>query len=639
MSDEMNARDMAAFKYFLAAHKNNWDLNQYYRTWYDQDLEIYRGYRNEIEYPMAYNLSFPKLLPRVFTVMSRFMDQLYQGGTDNLVSVGPRKKSDVDRAPRVQGLLNAQLESLNEIDNQGGSFLFNFNWMFNAITFGKGIAKLYWRREERIAPKRVYIPVPMYDNMGNLMGLDYKSIVTQDMQIFYDGPYAEVIHNKLFNPDPRYKSIQKMPFVSCIYKKSIDYCKKMADKGVYRNIDKLGWSGTQNSTGLSQDSAEAFAKSIEIEGAMQAEFDEVPEGKITPQLDIIEGWGRYIFPDDEAPYEVGSGYKIKGKESEAKVWIGNYKTILRLEKNKYGVRELFDIGAYFHPELYWDLGIIRLGRSLQQQVDNMGNLRTQNAMMLVNQMLKVREDAEIDPEALVPKPYGIIPVEQMDDIEPLVVPDIFSSGVFREQEQFFEDTISDITGMYPYSLGQTPQRQEYVGTIYSLQSMGEARTKLLMMTMDHQGFKPFLKYMMLLNMWHLPDETEARINGPHGVNFQPIWPQDLHLSYDFTARYTSMEPALGKNFRAQNLIQYAQMWAQSPYLQHYQFMKSILELMDFHDSDRYLKSPEQVNAEMMQQAQQAVQMQLLGSGLQNQLAAAADERQLQREVVKGIMKG
>jgi hypothetical protein len=239
---------------------------------------------------------------------------------------------------------------------------------------------------------------------------------------------------------------------------------------------------------------------------------------------------------------------------------------------------------------------------------------------------------------LIWKPYGIIPVEEIDrDVAPLATNDAFQSNAFREQEQFFEDCISDITGMYPYNMGAVPERQENVGTIMSVQSMGEARTKLLMMAMDHTGFRPFLKYMMLLNTYHYDLKNESRINTNEGMEFVPMFPGDLHPDYDFSARYTSMEPALGKHFRAQQLIQYAQMWAQSPYTQHYQFQKAILELLDFQDSDRYLKSPQQVAQEQAQAQQQAMQTELMGAAVQDQLAAKQSERELTRDIVKGIM--
>lgn len=628
---EMTQKELECFKHFITAYKHQWDLNSYMRTNYDEDMEYYCSYRPAKRYPLAYNEPFNKLLPKTMTILSKMMSQIYQAGTGDLVSVRPRKKADVDRAPRVQGLLDFQLENLNSIDMMGGSYLFNFQWMFNAVNFGKGIAKLYWRKEERIAPRRVSVPSPKFNNVGQLVGIEMIEKVVEDMQVVYDGPYAEVIHPKLFVPHPYYKSIQKMPFIFCVYSKPIDHIKRLADKGIYKNVDKLGWSGTSGHGLGDSDSAEAYSKSIEIEGAMS--LKELQTEYISPNVDIIEGYGRYIFPEDETPYEVGSGMKIKGKESEAIVHIGNYKTILSIQKNKYEYRPFFDIGAYYHPEMYWDIGVIRLGKGVQELHSTLANTRVQNTMMLVNQMLKVREEADIDPQALVWKPYGIIPVEDMNDIEPLVTPDVSQTGAFREQEQFFDNVLQEITGMYNYGMGQTPDRQEHVGTIYSLQAVGEARTKLLLMTMDHTGFRPFLKYMMLLNLWHLPQGFEARINTNEGQQFTPLWPQDIHADYDFSARYTGMEPALGKQFKAQQLIQYAQMWEKSPYLQHHQFMKAILELMDFHDSDRYLKSPQQLQQEQMQQQQQM----LAGAMVQDQLAAKEQNRELTRDIVKGLM--
>ena len=625
----MNQRDEEAIRHFLPAYEHLYQLNSYARANYDEDLEYYTSYRPSNRYPLAFSESFNKLLPKIMTILSRFMDQLYQAGTGDLISVRPRKRQDVERAPRIQGLLNQQLESLNDIDSHGGSYLFNFQWMFNALTFGKGIAKMYWRKEERIAPKRQYIPIPQFDRMGRIVGMQYKSKVINQMQMVYNGPYAEIIHNKLFVPHPMYRDIQKMPFVFCVYQKPVDHLQRLQQKGIYRNVNNIGWpsggmphsGGSESSQGA--DTIERFVKSIEIEGANY--YEEGDSDRQSPLVDIIEGYGKYIFPEDDAPYEIGSGIKIKGMESEAIVHIGNYKEILRLEKNTYGVRPFFDIGAYYHPEMYWDIGLVRLGKGIQEQYNNLGNLRMQNAMMLVNQMIKVKRDADIPQEALIWKPFGLIPVDEMDDIEPVVTPDAFQSNVFREQEQFFTETLDDMLGMYKYGQGQTPERQEHVGTIMSLQSMGEARTKLLMMTMDHTGFRPLLKHMMRLNMFHLPDDHEAKVNTKQGEGFTPLFPGDIHLDYDYSARYTGMEPALGKQYRAQQLLQLSQVWKDNPYLQQHQFMKAVMELMDFQDSDKYVKSPQQLQKEQ----QAAMQQQMMVKNIEH-------EQKMQESVVKEI---
>lgn len=596
----MNKKEEKLFRTLIARYKHNWDKNQYCRTNYDTDLESYLSYRNRDSYPLVYNHTFPRLIPIIYTILSRFMDQLYQSG--NIVSVKPRKKADLYKAKGVEGVLNFQLESLNDIDMQGGSYLTMMKWFFNALTFGKGIAKAYWKKEERIAPRRIALPKPNFDRFGNFQGMDIVDYVSQEMQTIYDGPYVEILHNKLFLPDPEYKSIQKMPAVFLIYKKSVDELKKMEQKGIYKNIKDLGWHSAGMASQRPQDSDEAFVKGLEIEGGLTIE--QIEDEHRAPEVDILECYTKMIL--DSAPYEVGSGIKIKGMEEEVIVHIGNYKTILSLQRNTYGVRPLFDIGCYMHPEMYWDLGLVRLTKGIQDQINTLANLRIQNVMMMVNQMIRVDPDSDIDPAALVWKPFGVVPA-YAGEVEPLTIPDMHSN-LFLEQENFYENAIQDITGMYSYNMGQTPQRQERVGVVQSIQSMGEARAKLMLMSNDYLGIRPLLKYMMILNTFHLPSGFEYRVTEKEGENFGQLFGDDIHPDFDFAARYTAMEPALGKHFRAQNLIQMAQMWHQNPWINQYQYIKTMMELMDIREADLLLKSPQQFQQEMQQQQKAAMQM-------------------------------
>jgi Lhr-like helicase len=140
--------------------------------------------------------------------------------------------------------------------------------------------------------------------------------------------------------------------------------------------------------------------------------------------------------------------------------------------------------------------------------------------------------------------------------------------------------------------------------VYGIQAMGEARTKLMLMSMDYLGIRPLLKYMMVLNTFHLPTGFEYRIGDVDGQQqFNNVFGEDLHSDFDFSARYTGMEPALGKQFRAQQLIQMAQQWQQNPWINQYQYTKLMMELLDIREADTLLKSPEQFQQEMMQQMQ------------------------------------
>ena len=609
----------------MQQYKIQYDLNGYNRDNYDENLEYYLSYRNSQEYPLAFNESFNKILPIIYTILSRFMDQMYQ--TSNIVSVKPRKNKDINNAKSVEAVLNYQLESLNNIDNQGGSYLTMMKWFFNALTFGKGIVKCYWKKEERISPKRLVLPIPEFDGRGNLVGMRPYDHLTQEMQIAYDGPYVEVLHNKLFVPHPNYRSIAKMPAVFLVYSRSIDYIKKMANKGVYKNIKELGFESTGGAGHHPTDSTEAWIKSIGIEGGIQ--IDDINSEQTTPEVDVIEAYTKLILKDN--PYEVGSGIKIKGLEEEAIIHIGNYKTILSIQRNTYGVRPLFDIGCYMHPEMYWDVGLVRLTKGIQKQIDNMANLRMQNAFMQINQMIRVDPNSDVDPESLVWRPFGIVPAME-GEVEALSLPD-YNSNIFAEQMSFFDSTIQDLTGMYDYNMGQTPKRQERVGVVYSLQAMGEARAKLMLMSMDYLGIRPLLKHMMLLNTFHLPSGFEFRVSDGPGQQFNQIFGQDIHSDFDYAARYTAMEPALGKQARGQQLVQMAPLMQQNPWINQYQWTKTLLELADVREAEQLLKQPQQFAQEMQQQQQAAMMAEQLKTKLEADKKIKVSDKDFQEQLV------
>lgn len=626
----MNKKDEAIFKHLMATYKEYWDKNQYYREDHDENLQYYAGYRNPQRYPLAFNENFNRILPIIYTILSRFMDQLYQSG--NIVSVKPRHKKDVESAKSVEAVLNYQLESLNDCDMQGGSYLTMMNWFFNALTFGKGILKTYWKKDERIGPRRISMPVPSLDRFGRFQGWDVMDKINMESQVYYDAPYAEVLHNKTFVPHPEYKSIQKMPACFVVYAKSIDHIRKKVLEGVYRKsaLKELGWTSTGGAGQETSDSREAFVNTLNFENTMMTESDINNPKFLTPEVDIIEAYTKLIL--DSEPYEVGSGMQIKGREEEVIVHIGNYKTILAMQRNTYGYRPLFDIGAYLQPELYWDIGMVKLTKGIQEQVNNLANLRMQDVFLKINTMFRVDPNSDIDPESLVWRPFGLVSAEE-GDLEVINTPD-FNNNMFMEQERFFEHTIQDLMGMYDYNMGQTPQRQERVGVVYGIQAMGEARAKLMLMTMDYLGIRPWLKYLMVLNTFHLKSGFEYRISdGKNENRFGSIFGDDIHPDFDFAARYTAMEPALGKQARAQQLVQMAPLMVQNPWINQYQWLKTLLELSDVREADFLLKDPRQLMQEMQEQQKAQMMVEAQKQQFDTQGKLITSEKDFQEEIV------
>lgn len=628
----MNQQEKEAYKYFYQSYTRLKDLNQPYRDKFDKYDEYYRGYREDTNYPFAYNYSYNKIIPIIYTVLSRMMSHLYRG--NDIVVVKPRRSADIERADIIAGVLNYQLNNLNDVDFQGGSYMVMLRWILSALVHGKGIVRAYWRKEERVLPKRIEVQVPIIetgpDGMAYVAGYDPREIMYDEPQIIYDGPYIENIPVRQFLPDPEYRSIQKMPCVAHIYKKSYEWLKRMQAEGVYKNVSEVG-KVLSAIRGGSVD-VEEFQQTLKnIEDAYTIEEIETDRHK-AENIDIIDLYGKYALGGPMI--DLDSGITFKGKEEEIVCTIANYDTVIKLEKAKYGVKPFFDIGAHINMHRYWDIGVIELIKDIQEAYNNLANLRLHNSMMKVNTMIKVLADSDIDPRSLVWKPFGIIPVDDMDEVQLFETPD-YSSHTYNEQIQFFESIIQDVTGIYDYSKGVTPERQEHVGTIYSIQAVAEARIRLLLLTMDYMGIRPLLKYMMVLNTYNLPSGFEFRITGKgQQTQFARVFGSDLHIDYDFEAKYAAMEPALAKENRIQQLLQYAQIWQQDPTVNHYEFKRAILELTDMANPDRFLRDPQEVAREMQEQEMKQLIPQIGQMAFQQKM----QREQNQVEIAKALLK-
>ena len=628
----MNKKEKEAYSYFIQSYQRLKDLNEPYREKFDRYDELYRGYRDDTKYPFAYNYSFNKIIPVIYTVLSRVMSHLYRDS--EVVVVKPQRSADIQRADRAAGVLNHQLNNLNSVDFQGGSYMVMFQWFLSAMIHGKGIVKTYWRKEERTVPRRMDILQPniVNSNMGlYLDGFKRQEVWTESPQVIYNGPYIENIPVRQFLPDPEYRSIQDMPVCGHVYKKSMDWLREMEAKGFYKNIKKIGKTAKMVKDGSGSTDITSFDQVFQtIESAYT--IDEIESSRHKARnIEIIDLYGKYALNDGRT--YIGEGITLKGQESEVICTIANHDTIIHLDRIPYGVKPFFDVGAHINPHRYWDIGMIELVADVQDAYNNMANLRVHNSMMKVNTMIKVLTDADIDPRSLVWKPFGIIPVEDMGDVEVLDTPD-YTSHLFNEQIGFFESAIQDMTGIYDYAKGVTPDRQEHVGTISSLQAVAESRIKLLLLTMDYMGIRPLLKYMMMLNTHHLPSGYEYRIMGRTENQFQRVWGEDLHIEYDFEAKYAAMEPQLIKEARIQSLLQYSQMWQEDPYVNQYEFKKAVLELMDMVNPDRFLKNPQQVQQEQQQRLEQQMKFEMAKLNVPKEVQASKN----QGDIAKALLK-
>ena len=374
----MNEQELTAYDYFMQTYYRLRDLNSPYRDNFDKYDEYYRGYRSDSDYPFAYNYSFNRMISVIYTVIGNFMSHLYRD--DDLVVVKPKRSSDINRAEVVSGVLNHQLNNMNSVDFQGGSYMVFLQWFLSSLVFGKGIVRAYWRKEERTMPvrKEIMIPKMGFSPSGEvyLAGEEMREIIYNETQIAYDAPYLENVPVRQFLPDPEYRSIQKMPACGHIYTKSLEWAKGMERAGEFRNVSEIGRGNADYKNakggGGSVDVKEFVQHSLDIEDAWTIEEITTERHKAN-DIDFIDIYGKYRLDGD--------------REEEVVCTIANYDTVVKLKKVQYGVKPFFDIGAHINLHRYWDIGMVELMADVQEAYSNLSNLRMHDAMMKVNTML------------------------------------------------------------------------------------------------------------------------------------------------------------------------------------------------------------------------------------------------------------
>jgi hypothetical protein len=113
--------------------------------------------------------------------------------------------------------------------------------------------------------------------------------------------------------------------------------------------------------------------------------------------------------------------------------------------------------------------------------------------------------------------------------------------------------------------------------------------------------------------------------------FGQIFGSDIHPDFDFAARYTGMEPALGKQARLQQLMQLSQLMLQNPWINQRQWWKTIFELGDIREADYLLKKPEQFQQEMQQQQQAQMMAEAAKQKMETQSKLVTSDKDFKEE--------
>lgn len=561
---------------------NNWKA---YRAFQDDTVEPQDWWRSNEFIPEIFN-SVETILPRqILGMFSRpewFDITCPHGGMP-----GHQGMNCFDYERLVKSLLLSGCRRMNMFESayEGHKY---------GIIMGHTWWKLTW---ERTTENRM-VDVPVFDPMSGMpVGMSSKVIP----YVCYDDPKLTWVSNFRMWPDP---TGQGEWFIERI-DTTLEKLKRINQSNpIYKNLDLLEKNPLdlfkRNNAPSGQSTyADRQSEMAAIEGFSPTVWDEGHEG--TPvTLEVCVGM---------VPYEPEDGI----------IWrrqvIANDSIVIRDVPNPTPdlKPEYFGTAQIPVPGFVYGDSVVRYAAPLNAQLNRLENFRMDEVVMGVWQQYIANRSA-VTTGQLEFAPGGVIMLDTMQDVRTAfsvlerrpVMPESYrESGVKRDQ-------IERITGATAAQQGAVPETQDRSATAFAgRMQLGDQRFRLATMHQNWVFKRNLLKRMFALYQRNLPPERLVRIVGTdYQVPIDISMLQDdidINIEADiYEIDGAAKQQAMGVFMQAATSPAFAQWWRTD------ELLRDTVEVYLNKDGRKYVKSPEEVAAEV--QAQLFAQVALAGLG-------------------------
>lgn len=362
-------------------------------------------------------------------------------GTADSISISPQNEEDVEKAEKLERLLNWQF-----MGRHCKGFTVIYEWVKSCLIYGTSVIKITW--QDKYIKKGFDLPIATDNQIYQMQGddmvkdldgepqdiqagtiidedvlalantdptlLNYIGQVnSQSMQVqpvaldnfrvwrnvhgkklikSYSGPLVEVISPEDFYMDPEAKSIEDAQFVIHRVWRTYGYLKEKERDGIYSNVDEVkAWLDRDKESYINSERAQRYNSADAIDPSNYA-IDSEDKQIARHKLEVFEWWGLLDLTDEgyQEPYLV--------------VFCGE--TILRMELNPYGhgqppfevlrpMLDPFKFTGVSIPELVGEFQAVKtaLFRQILDNVSYQNNgawLVNRNAGVDINALLNMR---------------------------------------------------------------------------------------------------------------------------------------------------------------------------------------------------------------------------------------------------------
>lgn len=413
------------------------------------------------------NLFIPLVRPLIDTVLPRMV------ANNPSFRYEPREKMDQRIVKQATILADYQLDRMKFFQKLK-------LWVKDTLTFGTGITKLTWRRDEEEG---------------------------------YNDPWLDLVDLQDFYPDPKATEVQGGDFMIHRTVVSKQWLKNQVDAegNPLYDLDAVETEWTEEM----QDVRGKLFDRSSTQGEIPV-FDDQNIGSpfkqsVSKQMELLEYWG--INPND--------------KDREYVIAVVNRQTVVRKELNPYNDKRPF-CRMMVNPRqhnFYGD-GMVKPIEHLQYELNDIRNQRMDNVNLILNRMWVVNTAANVDKQDLVSRPGGIIEEAIPNGIRPLDIPDITSSAY--QEEAIVKDDAMNAVGVTDIIQGNLRGSNEEVpGTVLNKTATGAqvaveqagSRFKYYMQNLE-DSLEEFGEMLFSLNQQFMDEDKFIRIAAPSDYETQ-----------------------------------------------------------------------------------------------------------------------
>jgi hypothetical protein len=271
----------------------------------------------------------------------------------------------------------------------------------------------------------------------------------------------------------------------------------------------------------------------------------------------------------------------------------------------------------------YGLAAMQVIEHLSHELITMRNQRIDNVSMVLNRMFLVKRGADIDPSQLKTRPHGYIEVDNLDDIAPLVMPDVTASSY--QEEAITKQDMENALGVAAVVRGVDPGSKQTATEIVTKQTNAGVRFEVKIALYQCLAVNRLAMLMDCNNQQFVDSARYVQVYGAEQMaQWQLTQPGDLIGERDYRPAGANLDPAANREYRQKQIMTLIEMvWKLNiPFANRFELWCDLVETLELRNPQKVTIPYEEL---MQQQMQQMAMMQMQQQAMQQQAMMGAPQ--------------